>query len=716
MAKPLTKEIAQFALDSAGPADLAGAAAGLIARAGNSFCLEAGEIIADQLAAAFGGSPRAEEIFRSLANRDTPLARFVSARFLAQTGAVDQAVEAFGRTLDALPAPDAWVLLQRTRLLAQLGRMADAAADLQGALRLFPPYSFFVKSEKLLHRIAASGQWQPRRTVRAALLGSSTTALLRPVLQAAGFRCNVQLEIYEGPYGNYRQEILDPGSGLYRFQPEFVFIIPQHRELALPAAGGMQQALEFAAQLRQLWDVVRQRATCHVVQAGFDVPSDGAWSSLEDTLPEGRRRVLSAVNLALAEALPTGVSFLDVGSVATHATSAWCSASEWHSAKQYPAAATLPLFADYLLSHCMAVLGLSAKVLAVDLDNTLWGGVIGEDLLGGIRIGPPTAEGEAYQELQQYLKDLQRRGILLAVCSKNNPADAELPFRQHDSMPLRLEDFVAFRANWDDKATNLQVLAQDLSLGLDSFVFLDDNPLERALVRARLPHVTVPECGVGPTAMLAALHRGLYFPALVLTDEDRARHSSYQGNSLRRTLQISAASLDDFLASLEMVAQHGPVNAATLARVTQLINKTNQFNLTTRRYSEEQVRAMADSTGWWCRWFKLADRFGDHGLIGVMLVEKQAPAWRIDTWLMSCRILGRQMEDFMFSVLQSAARGEGATYIRGQYLPTPKNGLVEDLYPRLGFVAETSAPAQYAFDLGRPTSAPRFIRNGSAQA
>jgi FkbH-like protein len=254
-------------------------------------------------------------------------------------------------------------------------------------------------------------------------------------------------------------------------------------------------------------------------------------------------------------------------------------------------------------------------------------------------------------------------------------------------------------------------MAAELSLGLDSFVFLDDNPLERALVRERLPQVIVPESADGPTAMLTALHRGQYFPALVLTEEDLARHASYRGNVLRRSVQGGAASLDEFLGGLEMVAEFGPVTAATLPRVTQLINKTNQFNLTTRRYTEEQVRAMSQSANWWCRWFKLADRFGDHGLIGVMLAERQSQRWRIDTWLMSCRILGRQMEDFMFYVLHSAARREGASQIVGEYLATEKNALVAELYPRLGFAAHAGGPSLYAFDsAARDAVAPLFIR------
>jgi FkbH-like protein len=238
--------------------------------------------------------------------------------------------------------------------------------------------------------------------------------------------------------------------------------------------------------------------------------------------------------------------------------------------------------------------------------------------------------------------------------------------------------------------------------------------MERALMRLRLPQVTVPECGRTPWEMLVALRRGRYFETVALTAEDRLRHSAYAGNAARATAQQSAASLDEFLGGLEMVARHGPVDAQTLPRVAQLINKTNQFNLTTRRYSEDQVAAMAASPDWWCRWFRLADRFGDHGLIGVLLAQKGRPQWRIDTWLMSCRVLGRQMEDFMCFCLLSAAKHEGAAAVLGQYIPSEKNAVVSSLYPRLQFEAAAGDRREYVFSLtDRPIPVCPFIRDQS---
>jgi FkbH-like protein len=675
-----------------------------------------GEAIAGHLASRLTDPAADADAIRKLAECDNALSRFVRARLLAYRGDSARAIDGFQSALQAAAAPDADVLLHRARLLARENRFAEAIADLRSALQLSPPYAFFVKSEKLLDRVIASGDWQPRRKAKLALLASSTTSLLTPVLRAAGFRCGLQLATYESVYGNYQQEILDPQSGLYQFRPDLVVILLNSRDLGLPPTGGRASAMEFVERLSDLWKALLDRNPCHLVQVGFDLPPPGAWGSLEDTLPEGRRRVIAQANQALAADLPQGVSFVDANAIAAEIGDEYWSASEWHAAKQYPSAAALPRLADSLCAHCAAALGLSAKVLAVDLDNTLWGGVIGEDLLEGIHVGPSTPEGEGYLELQKHLKELQERGVLLAVCSKNNVADAESPFLRREEMLLKRDDFAAFVANWDDKASNLAQIAEDLSLGLDSFVFLDDNPLERALVRSRLPQVVVPECGHTPWEMLAALRRGQYFEAVALTEEDRLRHASYRSNVARTVAERSAPSLESFLSSLEMIARHGPVDAETLPRVTQLINKTNQFNLTARRYTEDQVRAMASSPDWWCRWFRLADRFGDHGLIAVILAEKRPSQWRIDTWLMSCRVLGRQMEDFVCACLLSAARSDGAATVLGEYVPTEKNSLVAGLYPRMGFDASAESGRQYVFSLrDHPLPVCEFIRDSSSK-
>jgi FkbH-like protein len=669
----------------------------LIEQEGNNFAFDLAEDLADRLEAECELS---EDRLEMLSKLSQPLARFICARAAMSEGHWENAIESLTAVLDALPEPEPFVLLGRARLLVRLKRMGEAAGDLKLALSLFPPYPFFIKCEKLLQKITASGAWKPRLKLKVALLGSATTAFLGPVLQAVCFRDGIEAKIYQGVYGNYQQEILNSNSGLYSFAPDVVILIPAYHDLALSPLGAAKEAERVADRLRGLWAVLKKSSPCHVIQAGFDLPPDGSWGSLEDTLEGGRTRIIYEINKLISGNLPAGISFLDMNRVALKSGAGFRSDPEWYSARQYPAAGALPLFAEYLTAQIRSAFGLSAKVLVLDLDNTLWGGVIGEDGLSGIVIGPPAPEGEAFLDLQRYVKELKERGVLLAVCSKNNLEDAELPFRKHDAMILKLEDFVVFTANWRDKVSNIEEIADVLSLGLDSFVFLDDNPLERAWVRARLPQVIVPECGNKPWEMLASLRKGIYFESISLTAEDVERHSSYRKNIERRESEKKAGSLEEFLAGLEMVAECGPVDAVTLSRVTQLINKTNQFNLTTRRYSEEQVKAMAQSADWWTRWYRLRDRFGNHGLIGIILAKKSGQQWDVDTWLMSCRVLGRKMEEYMCCDLLNAAGRDGALLVRGEYIPTPKNELVKDLFPSLGFTGDGGG---YFFDLGKDT-------------
>jgi FkbH-like protein len=272
-------------------------------------------------------------------------------------------------------------------------------------------------------------------------------------------------------------------------------------------------------------------------------------------------------------------------------------------------------------SSIRAALGVTRKLIAVDLDNTLWGGIIGEDGIAGIRLGPPSAVGERYQDFQRYLKGMKERGVLLAVVSKNNRQDAEEVFQKHECSVLHLDDFVAFRTNWGEKAASIRQLGEDLRLGLDSFVFLDDNPAERKAVRDALPEVLVPEISGEPAESIEVLNRGLYFQALRLTAEDQTRSGSYLAMTKQETLRQSCSNVEEYLSGLRMEIECGLVDSATAMRVAQLINKTNQFNLTTRRYSLEEVDQCMRSRD--CRfwWFRLRDRFADHGLIALLLAN-----------------------------------------------------------------------------------------------
>ena len=623
----------------------------------------------------------------SLSGSHSMLARFLYARFVIRLGSekFPEALKFLMSIVESSSVTEPFIFLHIVRLLVRMKRYSDAAEILKRALSLAPPYSFFIKCEKLLHRILTSGELQFRKSIRIAILGSSTTSFLVPVLQATCFRFGIYICGYEGLYGNFRQEILDPASGLHEFRPDAVVILLNHRDLNLSPTTNNNSHMKFVEELRGLWGVLQKISPSYLIQVGFDMPPYGALGTLEDILPSGRSKIINMVNSLLSEDLPQSTSFFDINRVALCCGDKFRSDVGWYQNKQYPSLEALPVLAWHFTSHLRAAFGYSAKVLVLDLDNTLWGGVIGEDGLSGITIGPPLPDGEGYLDLQNYFKELKERGVLLAVCSKNNREDAELPFNEHESMILKLNDFILFKANWQDKVLNIQEIAQELSLGLDSFVFLDDNPVERAWVRSNLSEVIVPECGNTPWEMLESLRKGMYFESTVLTEEDTKRHEFYQSNLERKNFKEIHPSIENFLIGLGMVAESAPIDSMTISRVTQLINKTNQFNLTTKRYSEEEMSLIYRSSDWWSRCFKLKDKFGDHGIVGVILAEKRGKSWHIDTWLMSCRVIGQKMEDFMKAELLNAARTEGVKKVTGHYIPTEKNHLVKNMYIDLGF-------------------------------
>ncbi len=627
---------------------------------------------------------------------------FLLARIATDARDLETAAQAWERFFQSHAQRDPFHLLAYARVLTDLQRFKEAALLLQRALEQPLKYVFFSRSEKLIQRLS------PRidshlRQCRIAVLGTSGSTLLIPVLKAFALRDRIQAEFYEGLYGSATQEILDPASGLAKFRPDIVFLIASWRDLHLPAVTSDESAFSESLVERQksLWERLAGQFGCHVVQHAFDFPVEEAYGYLARALPGGRSRVIEAVNAKLMEAAPSHVSVLDVPELQREAGKAWQDANLWYTFQQHPSTEALPALGEAMTAHVRAVLGLSRKVLVTDLDNTLWKGVIGEDGLDGIKVGPGSPAGEAHVRLQQYLLDLKARGILLAAASKNNHDDAALPFQKHAHMLLRMEDFAAFEANWNDKASSIREMARKLSLGLDSFVFLDDNPLEREWVRSQLPEVAVVELGASAFHYVQDLDRRRLFYAISLSAEDRARSEQYRGEAERKHLQATSQSIDEFLAQLQLRASCAPVVEKNMARVTQLTNKTNQFNLTTRRYTEAQVRQLVDRAGAWAGAFHLADRMGDYGLIGVVfcLPGPQAGQWEIDTWLMSCRVLGRQMEKYMFDRLVEAARERGITEIAGVFKPTQKNALVRDHYPQLGFTraGEEAGEVRYRY-------------------
>ncbi len=428
-------------------------------------------------------------------------------------------------------------------------------------------------------------------------------------------------------------------------------------------------------------------------------PLFGSFDAVEAGSVSGQ---VAAFNARLAEwAAAKRIVLIDMARVA-----GWVGADRWHDAGHWHAEKLpldpdlIPLFADVVARTIAAIRGTTRKCLVLDLDNTLWGGVIGDDGVDGIVLGQGSATGEAFLAIQQTALALRERGIILAVCSKNDDEVARTPFRDHPDMPLKEAHIAAFVANWGDKATNLRAIAAALNIGLDALVFLDDNPVERAQVRRELPMVAVPELPADPALYPRALLAAGYFEAIAFAQEDRDRADQYRANAERAAF-AGTSDMAGYLASLDMVADFRPFDAVNRTRIAQLINKSNQFNLTTRRYTEAQVAALEADPAKLTVQIRLVDRFGDNGMISVVIVDRST--WEIDTWLMSCRVLGRRMEEAVLDQIVAAARAGGAEALRGRYIPSAKNRMVADHYSRLGFAAaggDAGGETMWRLDLG----------------
>jgi len=581
----------------------------------------------------------------------------------------------------------ALVMLAAARNLLRAGHLEQAWKPLAEAAKSTASPRVLQNADRLLSQARRQVPPPGRRQCRIALLSTFTIDFLAPILRAQCFAAGIDATLYIGPFGQHEQEIRNPDSGLARFRPDIIVIATDWRSLGLRDEEESPDAAlaERLAAIESLWRMARERLGTAVIQFNFELPAADPLGHLSAALPGGRGHLLRALNLALwdAAAHAPGVTIFDLEQTAARfGKDRWSDPVIWHTAKQYPAAEALPLLGHQLTALLRALLGLTYKCLALDLDGVLWGGVIGEDGLQGIQLGGGPA-GEAYAAFQRYVQSLARTGVLLAICSKNNPEDALLPFRRHPEMVLREQDIAVFVANWKPKEENLREIAATLNIGLDAIAFVDDNPAERARIRQNLPEVEVIDLPADPALYVSALSRLALFETLAITGEDRARVDSIRQNVARRTLESSAAGVDDYLAQLEIKVQLAPCDEANLPRVVQLINKTNQFNLTTRRRTDAEVRALL-AAGAYTQTMRAADRFGDSGLTGVLIALPENGRLRIDTWLMSCRVLGRRLDEVMFAALVRYAAANHYTHIRGEYIPSAKNSQVADLYLRLG--------------------------------
>jgi FkbH-like protein len=592
-------------------------------------------------------------------------------------------------TNDSMP----WLLPAPADFRARLKALQTPS---EADLRTLSSYALDVGQLGRLSKLVAS-QYETLRTgtglsaLRLGLVSSHTTDYMLDALPATALRHGILLSCVTTPYGQVAQSVMASSSPLAGQVDVVLFALdPYMLGLATPrlnADEGAKAVDSAISMMKSLSDGARHVIGAACALTTLPPPADSLFGDLDGRTPGTSRWMIELYNQRLAaEVLGPGDLLIDVAALASSVGLAnWHDARVWHSGKLPFALEFTPIYADHVGRALGAFRGKSRKCLVLDLDNTLWGGVIGDDGLDGIKIGQGSAAGEAHAAIQSYALSLRERGIVLAVCSKNEEANARLPFKEHPEMLLKEEHFAVFVANWSDKAGNLRNIAATLNIGIDALVFLDDNPAERAIVRQTLPEVAVPEVGDDPATYVGAVARAGWFEATAFSDDDRKRAEYYSANSARLTAQQSITNMEDYLKSLDMVAAIGPFDEVSRARISQLINKSNQFNLTTRRYNEAEVAAFQADPQKFTVQARLADRFGDNGMISVIIFDIGPEVWSCDTWLMSCRVLGRRMEEAVLAYVAKAAAAAGASRLRGTYLPTKKNGLVEKHFEKLGF-------------------------------
>lgn len=577
--------------------------------------------------------------------------------------------------------------------LAALDALGDADAKAAALLRLANARLSFLDLKRVddarrgLRDVLANRL----ERVRVALLGSATLDHLAPAIRVAGLRRGLLIDVHVGGFGQYRQELASSAPALRAFAPHFVLLSLSAADFisAIPIDASAREAeaavATAAGDIQHLWEQVRDLGAVTIQQSLLDI-SVPVFGSFDTVASGGARRLTSRLNVALTDAAAGGGAlWLDLS---LRGPDSWFDVVRWHQAKIEISPQAGELYADLLARLIAAQRGRSSKCLVLDLDGTLWGGVLGDDGPEGIVLGAGSGVGEAHLALQLYAKRLRERGVMLAVCSKNEPGLVEAVLRDHPEMALKRGDFAAVVANWNDKAANLRDIAASLNIGLDALVFVDDNPVERARIRQALPMVAVPELPRDPALFVRCVADAGYFESVAFTSDDAARAERYGAQQQRAMVLQELGGVDAFLEQLDMVAVFGPITPLSLARAVQLINKTNQFNFNAIRRTDAEVGALCADGAAITLQCRLIDKFGDNGIVAVMLLapaHDEPDCLAVETWVMSCRVFGRELEHecLKFAVEQAATCG--ARGLRLDVVRTEKNGVALSALADLGF-------------------------------
>jgi len=525
-----------------------------------------------------------------------------------------------------------------------------------------------------------------------AILGGSTTSEIKNILELFLLKNGIKPKFYESEYNRYYEDSLFGSDELNNFDPDIIYIHTTNKNIIkYPEITDSTQDIDTLLnneiqRYQSIWESL-SRFDCAIIQNNFDYTDNRSLGNLDCYDVHGKTYFINKLNdkFSLNAREKKNLYINDINYLSSYIGIAhWFDKSLWLQAKYGLSMDSIPELAFSVSKIINTIFGKSKKCLVLDLDNTCWGGVIGDDELQGIDIGSETATGESYTVFQKYVKELKDRGITIAVCSKNDYENAKEGF-SHPETILKFEDFTVFKANWDPKHQNIQEIAKEINIGIDSLVFIDDNPVERDIVFSQIPSVSVPNVGADVINFINHIDRNGYFEPISLSQDDMNRNQYYKDNKKRENEQATFKSYGEFLASLDMYAEIKTFSPIYLDRITQLVSKTNQFNLTTKRYTAGEIDHISESDDYIKLYGKLTDKYGDNGLVSIIIGKVESKQCHIHLWLMSCRVLKRDMEIAMFDELVSKCKDKSITEIFGYYYKSAKNAMVSDLYKNFGF-------------------------------
>lgn len=544
------------------------------------------------------------------------------------------------------------------------------------------------KQKSIKKKLLSDGA--PRIKKRIAVLGGSTTNAIADMTELFLLWNGIEPEFYQSEYNQYWQDAMF-GAELRGFKPDFVFIHTSNRNIIEYPNMSMNRSETDAIMEKQLfhftqmWDRLREDIGCPIIQNNMELPYWRLLGNKDCADHHGRVNFISGLNQGFYNYAAAHDNFFihDINYLSARlGLDKWSDPLYWNMYKYAVAVPLIPEFAFSLSKIFASLLGRNKKVLALDLDNTLWGGVVGDDGPEKLALGQEVPMGQAYCEFQSYIKAQKQLGVLLTVCSKNEPENAMAGLNHPDGV-LKPEDFTLIKANWEPKSLNIEQTAKELDLLPESIVFVDDNPAEREIVKGSLPVEAPPMDGV--ENYIRVLDGGGYFEVTNFSEDDLRRTEMYKQNAERAKMQSSFANYGEYLDGLEMQAVIEDFSPINLARVTQLTNKSNQFNVTTKRYTQTEMEQVYGSHDYIRLCGRLTDKFGDNGIVSVVIGHRSGEVLDIDLWLMSCRVLKRDMEYAMLDVFVEEAAKRGVKLIRGYYYPTAKNKMVKDLFGDFGF-------------------------------